>query len=318
VYMGPVAGRTMPMLATRGCPFECTFCSAAKMWGRIWKARTPAKVVDEIEYNMKTFGANDFQFQDLTAIIRKDWIIAFCKEIMRRKLKITWQLPVGTRSEAIDAEVAQYLVASGCFHITYAPESGSERILKHIKKRVSLEQMEKSIRASLKAGMSVCLFNIIGYPQEEMVDIRKTFKWLRRMARIGVHEIAVSTFVPLPGTELFFEADKIRPIKLDDEYYHWMTGSTSLLSVRSWNPQISDRKLLMLKLWLIAQFYLISYFFHPHRLIRLIRNLISGKQETKVDRVLKEFVIKIPIALGLRRRRGVGISGKNAYQCDRN
>lgn len=296
VYMGPAVGRSMPMLATRGCPFKCTFCSSANMWTQVWKARDPVKVADEIEFYAQRYQADDFQFQDLTAIIRKDWIIDFCKEIVRRNLKITWQLPVGTRSEAIDAEVTEHLVASGCHHITYAPESGSERILKLIKKMVKLDRLEISARAALKSGMKVCLFNIIGFPQEEMEDIKKTFKWLRHMARIGVHEIAVSTFVPLPGTELFNETSQIKSITVDDDYCHWMTGSTSLWTVKSWNPKISDRKLLFLKLWAFAQFYGISFLCHPDRLLRLIRNVFLRKQETKMDRTIREFIIKIPIA----------------------
>lgn len=301
VYMGPAVGRSMPMLATRGCPFECTFCSSANMWTQVWKARKPAEVADEIEAYIKRYQANDFQFQDLTAIVRKDWIVEFCKELISRKLNVTWQLPVGTRSEAIDAEVTEYLVVSGCHHITYAPESGSERILRSIKKKVKLDRLENSVRASLKAGMRVCLFNIIGFPQEAMDDVKKTLKWLRHMAKIGVHEIAVSTFVPLPGTELFDETNEIKPIAVDDEYCHWMTGSTSLLTVRSWNPEISDRKLLFLKLFAFAQFYVVSFFYHPDRLWKLIRNVFLKKQETKVDRVIREFMIKIPIALGFSR-----------------
>ena len=303
VYMGPVVGRSMPMLATRGCPFECTFCSSANMWTQVWKARNHTKVADEIEFYMKEYRANDFQFQDLTAIVRKDWIVAFCKELIQRKLNITWQLPVGTRSEAIDAEVTEYLVKSGCHHITYAPESGSERILKSIKKKVKLDRLEASARASLKSGMRVCLFNIIGFPQEEMEDIEKTFKWLRHMAKAGVHEIAVSTFVPLPGTELLDETNKIKPIVFDDEYCHWMTGSTSLLTVRSWNPKISDQKLLFLKLWAFVQFYAVSFYYYPERFWKLIRNVFLKKQETKVDRVIREFIIKIPVALGFSRPR---------------
>ena len=300
VYMGPVpvAGRSMPMLASRGCPFECTFCSSPNMWTPVWKARHPAKVVDEMEFYVNRYQANDFQFQDLTAIVRKDWIIAFCKELIARRLNVTWQLPVGTRTEAIDAEVTEYLVQSGCHHITYAPESGSDRIRKAVKKKVRLDRLETSVQASLKSGMRVCLFNIIGLPQEEPEDIKKTFRWLRRMARIGVHEITVSTFVPLPGTELFDEASKIKPIVADDEYCHWMTGSTSLLAVRSWNPRFSDRRLRFLKLWLFLQFYAVSFFYYPDRLWRLVRNGILKIQETKADRVIREFIIKIPIVLG--------------------
>ncbi len=292
-YMGPNMGRSIPLLATRGCPFRCTFCSSASMWTQVWKPREPSLVVDEMESYMKSFAATDFQFQDLTAIVRKDWIVSFCKELIRRKLELTWQLPVGTRSEAIDGEVAELLMASGCRHITYAPESGSDRILKLIEKKVHLGHLESSVRSTLKAGMRVCLFQVIGFPQEKRADIKKTLRWIRRMARLGVHEVAVSTFVPLPGTSLFDEISKTKPIVVDDEYCYWMAGSTSLFSVRSWNPGMSDRKLLRIKLWAMIQFYTISFLYHPSRLWRFFKNALSGKQETKIDRVVQEFILKI-------------------------
>jgi len=295
VYMGPKVGRTMPMLATRGCPFECTFCSSPQMWTQLWRPRDPVKVADELEHYVNTYGANDFQFQDLTAIVRKDWIITFCNELIRRNLDITWQLPVGTRSEAIDREVADSLMASGCHHITYAPESGSEKILKAIKKKVKLRNLEESIRSSIDAGMRVCLFNIVGFPQEEMSDIRKTWKWLRHMAKLGVHEVTASTFVPLPGTVLFNETNQIEPIEVDDEYCHWMTASTSMWTVKSWNPRISSRMLLVLKFWTLIQFYGLSFCYHPDRLWRLINNVFRNKQETKVDRVIREYIMKLRI-----------------------
>lgn len=295
-FMGPQAGRSMPMLATRGCPFRCTFCSSPQMWTQVWKARRPELVADEMEHYMKTYGANDFQFQDLTAIVRKDWIMAFCRELITRRLGITWSLPVGTRSEAIDGEVPALLMESGCHHVTYAPESGSEEILKSIEKKVHLDHLERSARDSLAAGMKVCLFLIIGFPQETPEDVRRTFRFIRRMARLGVHEVAVSTFVPLPGTQLFDETAKIMPIAVDDEYCYWMTGATSLWTVRSWNPRLSHRRLLALKLWAFFQFYFLSYLCHPGRLWRLLTNILRGRQETKVDRVLHEFSVKLRAA----------------------
>jgi radical SAM superfamily enzyme YgiQ (UPF0313 family) len=291
-FLGPKVGRSIPMLASRGCPYRCTFCASPQMWTTLWKPRNPAKVVDEMENWMKVYGANDFQFQDLTAIVEKDWIIAFCKELISRKLAITWTLPVGTRSEAIDSEVAKLLMASGCHHITYVPESGSERILKAIKKRVHLQHLEQSAVDSLQAGMKVCMFMLIGLPQETKEDIKKTFQLIRRMARLGVHEIAVSSFIPLPGTQLFHETARIKPITLDDEYFYRMAGSTTLFSVKSWNPRFSDRQLQWMKLYALGQFYLLSYLYHPGRAGRVVFNLFRQKQETKVDRVVHEFVAK--------------------------
>lgn len=292
VYQGPQSGKTIPMLATRGCPYRCTFCSSPNMWTQLWKPRDPLDVVNEIEHYMKVYGASDFQFQDLTAIVKRDWILTFCKEILKRGLNITWTLPAGTRSEVVDAECAGYLMRSGCKHITFAPESGSPRVLDRIQKRVDLKSLEDSANACLSVGMKVCLFIIVGFPFEEKSDIRATMRWLRHMARIGVHEIAVATFVPLPGTELFKETKDLVGLEIDDEYCHWMTAATSMLTVRSWNPRFSDKKILFYKLYAMAQFYATSYFFYPGRALRLVRNFVLHKQETKVDRVLREMVNK--------------------------
>src|SRR6185436_18264231 len=77
---------TLPMLATRGCPYQCTYCSAPNMWLPRWIPRDPVAVVDEIEMYVKRYDAGNFPFQDLTAIIRRDWIKAFCEELIRRNL----------------------------------------------------------------------------------------------------------------------------------------------------------------------------------------------------------------------------------------
>ena len=97
-------GMTVPILATRGCPYQCTYCSNPNMWGTKWYARDPVDVVDELEHWHKTYGASNFPFHDLTAILKKDWIVDFCKELHSRPFhnEIIWQLPSGTRVEVID------------------------------------------------------------------------------------------------------------------------------------------------------------------------------------------------------------------------
>ena len=146
-------GRNMPMLATRGCPYQCTFCSSPQMWTTSWIPREPRRVLDEMELYIDKYDAENFSFYDLTAIVRKDWIVRFCELVLERGTKFTWQLPSGTRSEAIDAEVTNLLYATGCRHMHYAPESGSKRTLRRIKKRVDLKDMKQSMRACKKSGL---------------------------------------------------------------------------------------------------------------------------------------------------------------------
>ncbi|MBI5882885.1 MAG: B12-binding domain-containing radical SAM protein [Elusimicrobia bacterium] len=295
IFMGPSGpgSRSIPMLATRGCPYACTFCASANMWTRHYRTRTPARVVDEMVRWKERFGANDFQFQDLTAIVQKEWITTFCRELVSRKLGITWQVPVGTRAEAIDGEVTDLLMASGCSSVTYAPESGSARVLKAVDKRVSLERVEASARAALDSGMQVCLFMIVGFPQEEEEDIELTFKFIRRMARLGVHELALATFVPFPGTALFEEVRSRSPIVIDDEFCYWVAGATRLVRIKSFNPRLSDERLRRLKLSGMAQFYALSYASHPARLLAMLKALATGEQKTKTDRALAELAAKL-------------------------
>ncbi|MBI5625017.1 MAG: B12-binding domain-containing radical SAM protein [Elusimicrobia bacterium] len=295
IFMGPSGSesRSIPMLATRGCPYNCTFCASANMWTRVYRTREPSKVVDEMLHWKERFKADDFQFQDLTAIVKKDWITAFCREVVARLPGITWQIPVGTRAEAIDREVTDLLVASGCGAVTYAPESGSERILKAVEKRVHLDRVEASARAALDSGMQVCLFMIVGFPQEEEEDLEATFRFIRRMARMGVHEIAVSTFVPFPGTALFAEVDRASPIAVDDDYCYWVAGATRLVAIKSFNPRLSDERLRRLKLSAMAQFYAISYAAHPTRFAGMLKALVTGEQKTKTDRALAELKAKL-------------------------
>ena len=124
--------------APADCPFQCTFCSNPGMWTQRWIARDPVALADEMELYVRKYRVTNFDFQDLTAIVKRQWIVDFCRELIARDLKITWQMPSGTRAEVFDAEVADLLYRSGCRALAFAPESGSPEILKIVRKQVDL------------------------------------------------------------------------------------------------------------------------------------------------------------------------------------
>ena len=125
-----------PLMATRGCPYRCTFCSSPSMWGTNWYARDPRDVIAEIKCYLTQYRIEHLEFYDLTAVVDRRWIMEFTALLRAERLPITWRLPSGTRSEALDEEVLGAMVASGCEAIVYAPESGSPRTLARVKKRV--------------------------------------------------------------------------------------------------------------------------------------------------------------------------------------
>jgi anaerobic magnesium-protoporphyrin IX monomethyl ester cyclase len=282
---------SLPLMATRGCPYECTFCSSPQMWGTRYFMRSPIDVVNEIEYFKNTFGALNFDFYDLTAIIRKKWIIEFAKEILNRKIDITWQIPAGTRSEAIDQEVAHYLYLSGCRNITYAPESGSKAILKAIKKKVNLDAMLESIRFSCKEKMNIKINVIIGFPEDSHLDIWKTMWFLVKASKAGVNDMAPSVFSPYPGSELFEKLKKSGKIDMkDDAYFYQIIYVDTFFNNYFYNININKHLLRFYLLCYLAVFYLSNFIFHPSRLFKTIRNLVSSRYESRAEMALGELV----------------------------
>jgi anaerobic magnesium-protoporphyrin IX monomethyl ester cyclase len=291
-------GRTVPILATRGCPYRCTFCSSPNMWTTRWQARNAQSVLDEIEFYIKNHGAQNIDFYDLTTVIRKDWIIEFCQGILARGIKVSWQMPSGTRSEALDSEVLDLMNRAGVKHLTYAPESGSNKTLKEIKKKVSLEKMTSSMRAAIRLDMNVKLNMIVGFPQQSRKEIYETLIFLLKMAWIGVSDVILNTFMPYPGSELFkklYEKNQIRNsstglqiLKLNDAYF-WELIQTAGKKFPSNSESISNSELALYRFIGMVSFYSLSFILRPFRFLKLIYNLAFGIEATRLQASLLQM-----------------------------
>ncbi|MBI5162649.1 MAG: B12-binding domain-containing radical SAM protein [Magnetospirillum sp.] len=287
-------GRSMPVLATRGCPYQCTFCSNPTMWGPRWLARDARKVfVEMMEYKAK-YRIDNFDFYDLTAIVKKDWIVRFTDLVRESRQRFTWQLPSGTRSEAIDADVSRRLYESGCRNMSYAPESGSPAVLTRIKKKIKLSAMLTSMGDSVRAGIN-CKANIIlGFPGETHGEVRQTLWFCVRMALAGVHDMSISPFSPYPGSELFEDMRAAGRIPdLTDAYFFSLAAYTDITTTTSCSEHISDKALGRYRLWGMLLFYAVLYLGRPWRLVRTIRNVFSDQQESRLEMSLRDLVVRL-------------------------
>ena len=274
-------GRSMPILGTRGCPFQCTFCSNPAMWTQRWIPRDPRRLADEMALYRAKYGATNFDFQDLTAIVKRQWIVDFCRELIARGLDVTWQMPSGTRSEVFDAEVADLLYRSGCRALAFAPESGSPEILKLVKKQVDLGHMLRAMRAAVRRGLKLSCFIVIGFPDDTPVTLRQTLRLIRRMAVLGVHDVAVSKFVPYPGSELFKRLQRSSKLQLDDEFFvSPMDFYTK--KAPSYADRVSTSRLYWTMVWMFVNFYVISFACRPLRTLRALTTAVfRGREETR-------------------------------------
>ena len=290
-------GRSIPMLATRGCPFQCTFCSSPEMWTTRYVVRPVEAVVDEIESYIARYRIENVDFEDLTAFIKRNWILAFCAELERRRIRISYQLPSGTRSEVLDREVLEALYRTGCRNLTYAPESGSEQTLHRIKKKVRLDRMLASMRAAVKAGIVVRVNMIIAFPFETRRDVLDTFRLCLKMAWIGVEDIPLFPFCPYPGSAIYAELrDAGRVPEMSNDYFASL-GFEDLTHVTS-VCGMSAAEINFYRLLGMALFLVVGYVRRPWRLLRMVRNLARGRSESAVEQRLDQL-LRQPLRSGL-------------------
>ncbi len=281
--------RTLPMLASRGCPYQCTFCSNPVMWGVNWFARAPEDIVDEIAHYRRTYRIEHVEFYDLTTILDRKWVRRFTQALIDRDLGVTWAMPPGTRSEALDAELLGLMARSGCSGITYAPESGSAETLVQIKKKVDLRKMLASMRIAVQTGLQVKINVIFGLPGQSLRDGWDTFRFALRTAVAGASDLLVFPFNPYPGSELYrglVESGRIDPSSVDHPRFLLAADYGDTRAVRSWSDELSARAVLLVSVGTMGTFYALQMLRRPLRAIRVATNVVRGKPATWLERML--------------------------------
>ena len=294
-------GRSLPVMASRGCPYQCTFCSNPSMWTTRWIPRDPDLLLDEMQDYQVRYGVENFDFYDLTAIVKKKWILEFCRKIEERGMTFTWQLPSGTRSEAIDAEVAALLYRSGCRNMSYSPESGAPAVLARIKKKITTDAVINSIRASFTEGMNVKCNIILGFPGETLEEVLQSYRFIIRMALAGAFDISIWAFSPYPGSELFDDISKAREMTLDDAYFDSLRSYADTSKTVSYSEHFTDQRLKRLRLIGTLLFYAAAWARRPYRPFVSLLNVARGRQESRSEMGLVNV---------LRRNRLTGDAGE--------
>jgi radical SAM superfamily enzyme YgiQ (UPF0313 family) len=285
-FWGVHHGRSMPILATRGCPYKCTFCSSPQMWTTRYVVRDPDEVADEIAGYVERYGVRNINFSDLTAITRRKWTLEFCDALEARGVDITWQLPTGTRAEALDAEVLQRLKDTGCRYIKYAPESGSERMLEIYDKRLKLSTILDSLKAAQKVGIVTGINIIIGHPEETWKDVWLSFRFMLKAARAGCSDCGVVTFGPYPGSADFHALVERGDVVVDEAYPYVALARGSTESV-SYNPRMTSRQMRAAQWSMMIAFYALGHLLHPKRFVDHVRAFVSGREVTAVDQLIR-------------------------------
>jgi radical SAM superfamily enzyme YgiQ (UPF0313 family) len=202
---GPMEGNYLPLLTSRGCPLSCRFCIVPSTNDQKWRARSEKNVVDEMEYLQKKFGVSEFHFEDLNPTVNNNRMVRFCEEIINRNLKFNWKIVAGTKIDTMKLETIPMLAKAGCSFIAFAPETGSQELLKKMNKKFNHDFALKLVKSMSKNGIVGQAVFVLGFPGETKNDIKQTARYIRRLVFAGVDEVAQYIVSPIPGSDIFKE-----------------------------------------------------------------------------------------------------------------
>jgi anaerobic magnesium-protoporphyrin IX monomethyl ester cyclase len=258
-----ISGRLiLPVITSRGCPFQCSFCVDPQMFGSKFRMRRIKNVVDELEWLRDTHGADGFMPQDDTFTLDIERVIELCEEIKRRKLGLPWSCQ--TRVDHVSKKLLAKMREANCELVHFGVESGSQKILDAMKKGTTVEQNERAIRWAKEVGLPVSISVIIGYPGETADTLKQTMDFIRK---VEPDDVYLYLATPYPSLEL---RDLVKDLgwRMSKEwsYYEMQTPAFE-------NPLLSFDKIIKIRETFYNNLYSPSY---------ILRQLIKGTIYSKI------------------------------------
>ena len=196
----PPHGLTMPFMAivtSRGCPYRCAYCSKP-IFGSKFRAQSPERVVEEINYLKERFNIKEIAFYDDVFTLDKKRAHDIAEGIINKGIKISWTCE--TRVNLVEKELLAHMKEAGCYAVAYGIESASPEILEIIHKDISPGQVEEAVRITREVGIQTIGYLMIGSPGETPETIGKTIEFAKNL-RLDFAQFSVTT--PFPATELY-------------------------------------------------------------------------------------------------------------------
>lgn len=193
-FSGVLLPKPFVMIQTsNGCPFACTFCAYNRAE---YKARTPSKVAEELEYIKKNFGIKSFVVFDDMFTLYKDRAKDICNEIIKRNLDLKWTCC--TRVNSVDDELIGLMKQAGCVEVAFGIESGSDEILRTVKKGINKSMIMQALDICKKHSMKFYCMIILGLPGDNEETFRETLEFVKQVAPFYTQ---FGFSVPFPNTE---------------------------------------------------------------------------------------------------------------------
>ncbi len=186
------------IMTSRGCPFDCVFCSSSLQFGKRWRGHSDSRVIEELRILHDEYGIREIEFLDDTFTLNRPRAIRIAERIKEEGLDISWS--ASSRVDLFTDEVARAMKAGGCHTVYFGIESGSQKTLDFIGKRITPEQAVAAVRKAKKHGLNALGSFVIGFPDETREEVEKTIRFSKK---VGVEYAQFTVATPYPGTRLW-------------------------------------------------------------------------------------------------------------------
>ncbi len=220
-----VGGKRMPVLASRGCPYDCHFCLSPTMWGKNVRWRSPNNVLDEIEKLHNLFGFTNFQFYDDNFLLNKTFVAELCKGIPSLGFDIKWVALSRAKDVIESRDILKTLKEAGCVGIEMGIETSDNKVLEKINKQQEIDWVDRAVKLQRNAGLSPLYTLMVFSPGETISSIRNIRAYIEEKIpeSISYNHFGAAPFItlgqfatPYPGTCFYKERLKEGIILGDD------------------------------------------------------------------------------------------------------
>jgi len=236
-----------PIMVTRGCPYPCTFCAGKIVSGKKIRKRSAQNVLDEITHLNKDYGIKEFHIVDDNFTFDTKYAKDLLRKLKELDLGMSWAVPNGVRMDTLDDELLALMKDTGLYLISLGIESSSARVLRNMKKGLTIAKIRDCVKRINNAGIDVAGFFIVGYPGETAASILKTIKLSTELKLVRANFF---TYLPFPGSESYAKLKDSGELDgIDWDHFYFMNAT--------YVPKgMTKRQLKWLQRLAFARFYL--------------------------------------------------------------
>ncbi|MBF0275918.1 MAG: radical SAM protein [Nitrospinae bacterium] len=188
------------MVTSRGCPYDCIFCSTKNMWERRWRSHSPERVVEQIKLLVNDYQVKEIAINDDSFLVNLKRVEKICDLIIQENIKVNLIFPPGLTVWTLSNNIIDKLIKAGLYKIYLPIETGCKKTLEFIKKPVDLDKTRDTINYLNAQGVFTHAYFIIGFPFETKEDIQETLDYAYSS---NVDYIDFYIAQPVKGSEMY-------------------------------------------------------------------------------------------------------------------